>query len=209
MEKKEFLINFNLTENQFYGKEEVGGSLDLGSLTSIPDGFNPTVGGYLDLGSEQKYIGSNVPDINVGVDFISWEDDKYILVDGMFTEVVKKKGNVYHIKELTKDKVFYLVTDGSGKWSHGDTLKEAREDLIYKISDVDLSELKSIPKDKKLSFSEAISCYRKITGSCSFRIKQFVKEKNISKRKKYSIVDIIKLTKGNYGSLDFVNFFST
>jgi hypothetical protein len=29
----------------------VGGYLDLGSVTSLPDGFNPTVGGYLYLGS--------------------------------------------------------------------------------------------------------------------------------------------------------------
>ena len=29
----------------------IGGSLDLSSLTTIPEGFNPTVGGYLDLSS--------------------------------------------------------------------------------------------------------------------------------------------------------------
>ncbi|EJL66922.1 hypothetical protein PMI10_00502, partial [Flavobacterium sp. CF136] len=33
---KNFCKKYNLTEKQFFGKETVGGSLDLGSLTSIP-----------------------------------------------------------------------------------------------------------------------------------------------------------------------------
>jgi len=47
----EFIKNHNLTIEQFYGIEKIGGGLDLRSLTSIPKGFNPTVGGYLDLDS--------------------------------------------------------------------------------------------------------------------------------------------------------------
>lgn len=46
-EVKEFCKLHNLTEDQFYGKEKIEGSLDLSSLTSIPAGFNPTVGGSL------------------------------------------------------------------------------------------------------------------------------------------------------------------
>ena len=34
---------------------EVGGGLYLSSLTSIPEGFNPTVGGSLDLSSLTRY----------------------------------------------------------------------------------------------------------------------------------------------------------
>jgi hypothetical protein len=51
MNKQEFIKKHNLNEPQFLGKEEIKGGLDLGSLTSIPEGFNPTVGRYLDLGS--------------------------------------------------------------------------------------------------------------------------------------------------------------
>ena len=47
--KKQEIIDFckriNITEKQFYGKEEIKRSLYLISLTSIPKGFNPTVGG--------------------------------------------------------------------------------------------------------------------------------------------------------------------
>ena len=49
--KLEFLKKYNLTENQFLGKEEISGSLNLDSLTSIPEGFNPTVGYSLYLDS--------------------------------------------------------------------------------------------------------------------------------------------------------------
>lgn len=52
-ENKDSFENFKkivrITEGQFYGTETVGGSLDLRGLTSIPEGFNPTVGGSLYL----------------------------------------------------------------------------------------------------------------------------------------------------------------
>jgi len=51
MTVKEFCKRYEMTENQFYGKEEFGGYLYLSSLTSIPEGFAPTVGGDLDLRS--------------------------------------------------------------------------------------------------------------------------------------------------------------
>lgn len=46
MKKLDFIKKFGFSENQFIGKEKIDGSLDLSSLTSIPDGFNPTVGGF-------------------------------------------------------------------------------------------------------------------------------------------------------------------
>ena len=68
---QQFCKEHGIAEAQFYGKEEikvslyppsvtsipegfnptVGGGLYLGSVTSIPEGFNPTVGGSLDLDS--------------------------------------------------------------------------------------------------------------------------------------------------------------
>ena len=42
---------YTLTEDEFCGKTKIEGYLNLGSLTSIPDGFNPTVGWSLNLES--------------------------------------------------------------------------------------------------------------------------------------------------------------
>jgi len=49
MIKKEFLKYCNITEDQFSGKEMICGYLDLNSLTSIPRGFSPKIGGSLYL----------------------------------------------------------------------------------------------------------------------------------------------------------------
>jgi hypothetical protein len=46
-EVKEFCENNRITEDQFYGKEKVGGDLWLRGLTCVPENFNPTVGGDL------------------------------------------------------------------------------------------------------------------------------------------------------------------
>jgi hypothetical protein len=51
MTKNEFIKRYKLTEAQFYGSEQIEGYLNLRSLTSIPEGFNPTVGGSLYLWS--------------------------------------------------------------------------------------------------------------------------------------------------------------
>jgi len=48
---KTFCEENEISEAQFYGKEKIGGSLYLSYLTSIPQGFNPTVGGSLHLRS--------------------------------------------------------------------------------------------------------------------------------------------------------------
>jgi hypothetical protein len=200
----------------------VGGSLDLRSLTSIPDGFNPTVGSSLDLRSL-----TSIPDTfnpTVGGDLwlskaltcnktklpenylFSWQDGKYIQVDGIFTEVVKKKGNVYHVKKLNDDKIFYLITDGE-RWSHGDTLQEAKEDLVYKVTKKTKDDYKNLNKSSVLSFEEAVVCYRVITGACSFGVKDFVKNKLEKVEKEYSIGTIIEKTVGCYGNENFKEYF--
>ena len=51
MKKEAFFKKYSLTQNQFKGLEKIGGDLDLRSLTSLPEGFNPTVGVSLYLSS--------------------------------------------------------------------------------------------------------------------------------------------------------------
>ena len=180
----------------------VGGSLDLRSLTSIPDTFNPTVGGNLYL---PKGLTCNKTELPSNYLF-SWQDGKYIKVDGIFTEVVKQKGNVYHVKKLNDDKIFYLITDGE-RWSHGDTLKEAKEDLVYKVTNKTKDDYKNLNKNSILTFEEAVVCYRVITGACSFGVKDFVKNKLEKVEKEYSIETIIEKTIGCYGNENFKEYF--
>jgi hypothetical protein len=180
----------------------VGYDLWLDLLTLIPEGFNPTVGGWLHLPKGLKCNKTELPSNYL----FSWQDGKYIKVDGIFTEVVKQKGNVYHVKKINDDKIFYLITDGE-RWSHGDTLKEAKEDLIYKVTNKTKDDYKHLNKTSILTFEEAVVCYRVITGACSFGVKDFVKNKLDKVEKEYSIETIIEKTFGCYGNENFKEYF--
>src|SRR3990167_5713928 len=162
-----------LTENQFYGKEKVGGYLDLRSLTSIPKGFNPTVGGYLDLRSLTSIPKGFNPTVGGYLDLrsltsipkgfnptvggyldlssltsipkgfnptvggslylrselkakhtklepshiFSWQSGKFIKVEGILSEVLIKRGNIYKIKIAGKTTESYLVRNEKF-WAH-------------------------------------------------------------------------------------------
>jgi hypothetical protein len=184
----------------------VGWNLFLDSVKEIPQGFNPTVGWYLYLNSLTEIPeGFNRSDYeNKRISLLQW--DKYILCDDRFSEVISKKGNVWKLKDIGKDKIYYLVTDGNGKYAHGNSIKEAKDDLIYKISNRDSTQYQNIDLDKKFSFTECITMYRTITGSCSTGVRNFI-EINGIKKQSYSVNDIIEITKNNYGNESFNKFF--
>jgi len=189
----------------------VGGFLDLRSLTSIPEGFNPTVGGSLDLRlltsipegfNKNDYQYKEIPFIKWGIG-----NGTHILCDGRFSELISKKGNVWKLKDVGKNNEYYLVTDGKGKYSHGETIKDAKTDLIFKISNRDKSVYKNIDINEKMPFDKCIEMYRIITGACSAGTRNFIEQKNLP-HKKYSVVDIVKITIGAYGNNDFRSFFN-
>ena len=197
----------------------VAGNLDLESLTSIPKGFNPIVGRDLNLRNLTSIpkefnpiVGGDIYLNNLTSNFtkleglITWQNGKYIKIDGIFTEILSKKGNIYKVKKLNNPKEFFLITDGNNKWSHGDTLKQAKEDLLYKISNISKDQYKGLTLQSILSFEKAIECYRVITGACSFGTKDFVTSNNIE-AKDYSIQQMIELTKDKYGNETFIQFF--
>ena len=164
----------------------VGGSLYLSGLTSIPDGFNPTVGGSL-------YLRGNLhaPTKPYTEKPFVWQDGKYLMVDGLFTEVVRKRGNVYIVKKINATKEFYLVTDGDGFWSHGDTLKQAKEDLVFKV----LSEkMKNEPL--KMTDSVDVPRYRAITGACSAGVQMFRDSHGLTKDE-YTVAELLPILERN------------
>jgi len=230
MDKSAFCRKYNISDAQFIGEEEIG-SLDLRSLTSIPEGFNPTVGGYLYLSSLTSipegfnptvggYLDlrslTSIPEgfnpnnySNKNLPLLKWGKGKgsYIYCDGRFSEVISQKGLVWKLKDVNKNNEYYLVSDGNGKYAHGETIKRAKEDLIYKISERNKSDYNGLDVDKKQSFSECIEMYRVITGACSAGVKQFIESTGIQP-KKFSVNEIAKITKGNYGNQEFCRFFN-
>ena len=186
----------------------VGGIFDLEGtqIQSLPD--NLTVGGYLDL-TGTPITDTSMVNRKFNVDMVDklWSNSKFIKVDGMFAEKVSHHGNVWEVKKISGTKTFFIVTDGNGKYAHGDTIQEAKKDLIYKISNRDKSEYENLTLDSELSFEEAIECYRVITGACSFGTKDFVENYLSEKKDKYTIREMIELTKGRYGNEIFKEFF--
>jgi len=197
MNIKQFCQNIGITEAQFKGEEKIGDSLDLGSLTSIPDGFNPTVGGSLYLGSLTSipdgfnptvgcslYLGSLTSDYTkLNNAIISWQNGKYIKADGIFTEVLGKKGRTYTVRGLNSEKVYYLVTDGKGTHAHGDSIEKAKEDLRFKKI---AEKLKAEPIKEDTVIT--IQYYRIITGACEAGVRNWI-DKTFEGDKKARILD--------------------
>ena len=126
----------------------------------------------------------------------------------MFTVLDDCKGHVYRVHKIGQTKQMYIVTDGDGHYAHGDTLQDARADLIYKINDRDTTAYKNMSLDDSLTFEEAIAAYRTITGACSPGTRDYI-ENRLPKphKEKYTIREIITLTKGEYRSEVFADFF--
>ena len=197
----------------------VGGSLDLRGtgITSLPEGL--AVGGSLDL--EGTGITSHNVNKKLSIDairkirnvtdspkFWEWNGRHYMKVDNMFTILEAHKGNVYHVRKIESTERLYVITDGENHFAHGSTLKEAKADLIFKISDRDVSSYKGMSPDDILSFEEAIAAYRTITGSCAAGTRDYVENRLPKPHKKsYTIREIIQLTKGEYRSDVFAKFF--
>ena len=150
------------------GKPYYGGYLDLRGtgITSLPDGL--TVGGWLDLS------GTGITDTHKVSHTLSveqrrkieqrrkmivvweWNGRTYINVDGIFSVVDSHHGNVWRVHQIGGNKQQYIVTDGDNHYAHGDTLEEARRDLLYKICDRDKSEYDGLTLDSELPYNEAV-----------------------------------------------------
>jgi hypothetical protein len=123
--------------------------------------------------------------------------------DNLFHYVISTKGNVKKLKNIHGDTV-YLVTDGEHS-AHGDTIKQARESLLFKKTDRDTSEYDGLSLDDKKTPMEWAVAYHVITGACEYGCKQFMKSKKL--KKQYTLREILEETKGAYGYEKFSEFF--
>ena len=214
MKLKEYLIKAGINFEEKDGAITVGGSLNLSGtgITSLPD--NLTVGGWLDLSNTgitskerekvKKPDKQKMFEFNLSVQAkLSWQNGRYRIFDGIFCEVLRKLKNAYKVKIELATK--YVVTDGVN-YAHGDTIKEARADLMYKISDRDTSQYEDLSLDSVVTKEDAIKMYRAITGACEAGTKHFVGGLRELKPR-YTIAEIIELTEGQFGATDFKNFF--
>ena len=192
----------------------VGGNLNLvgTKITELPE--NLVVGGAIFGMSSTPIIPTLTQEVKEKLQKVykplQWNagGKTYIKVDDIFSVVDSHRGNVWITHRVGKEETLYVVTDGEGHYAHGSTLKEAKSDLIYKINDRDTSLYENLSLDDEVSFEEAIAMYRTITGACAAGTRGFV-ESRLPKphKERYTIREVIDLTKGEYGSERLKEFF--
>jgi len=133
------------------------------------------------------------------------EDSEYIIVDNILSKVLKRRGNIIKVQNHSDSTESYII-EQNGYYSHGRTLEEARESLVYKLSTRDLSEFKDLTLESVLTKEEAIRTYMSITGACALGTKRFIDSREI--KEEYSIKEIISITRGQYGNEKFKEFFN-
>ena len=211
-----------LVASGYYSKLEITGKNSVGAaigFKSIAKGIKDT---WLTL-AEYKQDKNN----NLVVDYVKSEqiDGKKLkentfytlynheftevqIIDGVKTIILNRKKNVIKGLFLEDLKPCYVVGK-DGVYSHGKTLKEAKDSLIYKISNRDTSMYKDYTLDTVISFEDAIKMYRVITGACEAGTRNFIENTLKVKKKKYTVSECIELTEGQYGSDKFKEFFNS
>lgn len=138
------------------------------------------------------------------------EDNKYLKADDIFVKILKQEGNVYYTQYLDKKYTVYFIVDEKNNWGWGYSLEQARADLLYKTSDKSKNKevYKKLTLSCELTFEEASVCYRIIAGTDALYVKDFINDMLEENRKdKYTIQEIINMTKGGWDHTSFKKFF--
>lgn len=175
-----------------------GGSLYLNGLTSIPEGFNPTVGGSLYLsGLTSKYTKLKDGDYIPG---------QYLYADGILTHIKREKKigeYTYYVGRIPKHDVIF---DGKN-YAHCSSIKEGINELAFKTAqDRGAEQYRDVGMDDSVKREDAIAMYRIITGACKQGTQRFIDSLDELKDS-YTVREIIEMTKNQYGGDAFRKFF--
>ena len=172
-------------------KGDMGNLLMASEYLKKENGFVP-VGGRADivdgktLKPECWYIVENR--MWVEVDF----------TDGVFSYVLSNKRGVKKVRTESGEEL-YIVSDDKGNSAHGKTIKEARKDLVFKVT----ANFDGVLPDSATG-AEWVAIYRAVTGACSAGVRGFVEETGRSLDQTYTASEIGGLVKGRYGAERFV-----
>ena len=184
----------------------VGGWLDLRGtqITSLPE--NLTVGGSLDLNGtpieskeEEK---KKVRSLKNG----DYGEGKYLYCDDTLIHVKRKKKIGEYTYYVGKIKGMNAIYDGEN-YAHCKDFKDGVNDLAFKkAKDRGADQYMDYTMDTVVSFEDAKTMYRIITGSCKAGTEQFVNGLR-SVKEQYTVREIIEITKNAYRGDVFKSFF--
>ena len=187
----------------------VGGSLYISADAKLP--VLTSVGGYLDISADGKLTAPDVKKDDPtaankcrAMLLSSFAAAGFSFADGILARIVSQRGPVQRVIICGKTEVSFLVTNGDA-WSHGKTLAEASDGLMFKIGSRDKSEFKAWTLDRVVTRGEAIKAYRVITGACEGGVRAWMETR--STPEKITVKEIIALTKGAFGAGEFKQFF--
>ena len=134
-----------------------------------------------------------------------YEPGRYVYADKILTHVKKKRqihGYTLYVGRIPGHNVVY---DGE-YYAHCKTLREGIADMLYKrAAERGAEQYKSLTPDSELTFDEAVTAYRVITSACRQGTQQFVD--SLSERKeRYTVREMLELTRGQYGAERFAEF---
>ncbi len=140
--------------------------------------------------------------------FETWLERGYVSADGIVSKLVEqsKDGDtdVFKVADWRKKQSF-VVRKGD-KFSHGETLEEAKADLDYKLNGSDTTRFKTWNRKEAKPIGEMIVAYRAITGACSMGVREFIK--GIPQLpKEISPEGVMAIIGGAYGASEFRSFF--
>ena len=210
-------VNFN-SDCDYSEVEEIKGNLYCsGADTKASFPKLTTIGGYLGCsGADTKASFPKLKEQDCGNAkalrkvHLAFKRKGFFLFDGILsivrsTRELKNGSKVHRTIVVGKAKVSFCI-EVDGVFSHGDTIKEAKESLLYKVSNRDKSAYEGWTLNKKITKREAIESYRVITGACESGVRHFVESVGKTKSR-YTVKEIITLTKGQYGNEEYKAFF--
>ena len=173
-------------------------------ITELPD--NLTVGGSLDLRGtgikDKEKKRRKVKGFFEG----KYKPNAWLYCDGMLVHIKRKKTVGKYTYYIGKIPTLNVVYDGEN-YAHCKDFKTGVLDLEFKKAKNRGSEqYEKLTLESELTYDEAIIAYRVITGACQAGTQHFLNGLKETKEK-YTIAEIIELTKGQYGSATFKNFF--
>ena len=176
----------------------VGGYLYINSSAKLDAPALTSVGGYLYINSSAKLTAGKL---------YCGSYSKFKVIDGIGCVVLseKKQGDVTVLmcrhSKIKNQKVvgdkFYVASKGSDN-AHGKTIAEATQELMFKIGPRDVEKYRGMSKDAAKSPTEWALIYRMVTGACQYGTNQFIESRGKLK-KKYTLAEILTITKGQWG----------
>lgn len=152
---------------------ENGGSVDLTSLTSMPEGVTFENGGYVDLRGLS------------GDHFYKGKLRRFCYVDGMTMLIKRSKTHGDYVVhearyfgggDISKLPSCYIA-ERDECFAHGKTVKEAIEDLQYKLNQD--ADKKAVAADIVSTGRVTLNQFHQITGACREGVRQHLSERGI------------------------------